>query len=887
MSIKLNPPQIEVSLPPLIARYYLENNEWAEGSDEIRQEYDNKINELYEKWTNKEISMSEFYRAKREVTQYYENLISGYTLTLPLYSNPSVSEKDFDQIAIVIKTVSTGETKEIIKVDLDSNITFNSMITITNFLATYVIGQYYKLQMAYVKNDIIGHYSSVGILKCTAQPTATIEDLKPKQLNNAPYSFTGVYQSERDVSEKVYSYSFVIKDAKGIYDTSGTLLHNVNNDIDTASSTDEWIPNKMLKDHARYGITYKVTTINGVEVSSPEYIITVGQDGYINDENGFLIAALDQDSGCVDLYFKKSNGDTSLMQAGDYIVTRTSDKDNFNHWTQLTKIIISNDLQNPKFFTDYTVEQGVTYQYGLQLVKPSGWLTARQEAIHYLNLDDATYHRNPQKKLLVDFEDAYLFDGERQLCIKYNPKVSSFKNTLLESKMDTLGGKHPFIFRNGNVNYKEFSISGLISMLMDENGSFAATRFKDQDNEAPDYIGASGRINLTGDNFYQERQFKLEVLDWLTNGQPKLFRSPGEGNYIIRAMNTSLSPNDTLGRMLHTFTCTAYEIADFTMANLYKYKFIPDEMRVGKDKIMIFGEKLLRDVSDDNGYILLSSGNYHFVRFENQYLPCNVFIQFKNGDGDMFNIGNSTGVYEIKGLGDNTVTSVQVRGDYYSAIEPTAKIIYGYYGKSPNLTHTDTYKAQAKTVVQQYTNFMAESKTIVDVNNTMNYCYLIKLTPKPVIDVIIKDGEFYYASLGPNNETIVSDEKISATPFTIFRLLNPQDYTNYQYVCGKDNFKYYFNEINYNVNINNSITSLLPYNTQQLTYSLLQSNDALYLADNGQTYLATKNYEKVLEQTFKTGARFMSLKNVGRLQELSIGNGVICEIVYETLEEVR
>jgi hypothetical protein len=54
----------------------------------------------------------------------------------------------------------------------------------------------------------------------------------------------------------------------------------------------------------------------------------------------------------------------------------------------------------------------------------------------------------------------------------------------------------------------------------------------------------------------------------------------------------------------------------------------------------------------------------------------------------------------------------------------------------------------------------------------MNYCYLIKLTPKPVIDVIVKDEEFYYASLGSNNETIVSDEKISATPFIIFRLLN-------------------------------------------------------------------------------------------------------------------
>jgi hypothetical protein len=38
--------------------------------------------------------------------------------------------------------------------------------------------------------------------------------------------------------------------------------------------------------------------------------------------------------------------------------------------------------------------------------------------------------------------------------------------------MDTIGGKYPFIFRNGNVYYKEFSISGLISLIADPNEKF-------------------------------------------------------------------------------------------------------------------------------------------------------------------------------------------------------------------------------------------------------------------------------------------------------------------------------------------------------------------------------------------------------------------------------
>ncbi len=61
----------------------------------------------------------------------------------------------------------------------------------------------------------------------------------------------------------------------------------------------------------------------------------------------------------------------------------------------------------------------------------------------------------------------YLYDGERQLKIRFNPKMNSFKNDLQEQKIDTIGSKHPFIFRNGNVCYKEFPIAGLISFQSD------------------------------------------------------------------------------------------------------------------------------------------------------------------------------------------------------------------------------------------------------------------------------------------------------------------------------------------------------------------------------------------------------------------------------------
>jgi hypothetical protein len=38
--------------------------------------------------------------------------------------------------------------------------------------------------------------------------------------------------------------------------------------------------------------------------------------------------------------------------------------------------------------------------------------------------------------------------------------------------METIGSKYPFIFRNAQVSYKEFPISGLISYLSDEEHLF-------------------------------------------------------------------------------------------------------------------------------------------------------------------------------------------------------------------------------------------------------------------------------------------------------------------------------------------------------------------------------------------------------------------------------
>ena len=271
--------------------------------------------------------------------------------------------------------------------------------------------------------------------------------------------------------------------------------------------------------------------------------------------------------------------------------------------------------------------------------------------------------------VLADFEDMFLFDGDRQLKIRFDPNVSSFKNTILESKTDTIGGKHPYIFRNGHVNYKEFAVSGLLSHLTDTDGYFevALAQTKYNDNTLA-YGAGLYNTQLNAENFAMERDFKLEALDWLTNGKPKLFRSPAEGNYIIRLTDVSLSPVDSLGRMLHNFSGTAYEIKEYTHKNLIETGLIKDNLLIGVNKI-------------------ISSRGTGGVSLANLDLNTNYLerIGISQASGLKFNISSSDNVYvEINGSDVNVSLSSDFSNFTITSLKKSGKQVSNY-------NNTDTF----------------------------------------------------------------------------------------------------------------------------------------------------------------------------------------------------
>ena len=286
----------------------------------------------------------------------------------------------------------------------------------------------------------------------------------------------------------------------------------------------------------------------------------VEEHHYFIDETGKYLM-----TGFGDSYYLIDKEPYDAFYYGAFLLSRASDEDNYSTWMNIERFRLEEQPPSSHQVKDFTIEHGRKYIYALQQYNIWGLYSSRVISDIYE----------------AGFEDAFLYDGERALKIRFNPEISNFKTTILEQKTDTLGGRFPYITRNGDTYYKEFPIGGLIAAEMDEEelfikrGMVTSHRHSTSAVETYEPTNALRDYHMFSDeNIMLERQFKLEVLNWLNDGQPKLFKSPYEGNYIVRLMNTSLTPVKELGRMLHSFSTTAYEIAECNYDNLVRFGFI-------------------------------------------------------------------------------------------------------------------------------------------------------------------------------------------------------------------------------------------------------------------------------------------------------------------------
>ena len=433
-----------------------------------------------------------------------------------------------------------------------------------------------------------GIMSSVATIKYTIRPIVDIygfetpetsidNDNPPLVIYDFEYTYKGKFDNSEDPSETRDQYIFQLFDTEDDNNPlfeSGWLFKDPYKDDDEYTFID-------IPENTEYRLRYGVKTINGVEAYSDFYhvqkveVIPSELDGYYN-----LIAKNNFDNGYNKLNLELIDEEAVPTLDGMFRVLRRSDPENL--WDEITRIHLSsaaNDNHNPSFwiFKDFLIEQGQTYYYAIQQYNQQ-------------NIYSTKMITDP---IIADFEDIFLYDGEKQLKIRFNPKVSSIKINRQEQKLETIGSQFPFFVRNGKIAYHEFPIAGLISYWMDEEELFMTDaelglesltepiRNKTAEDQTIEAVNRRGRtLSLQGYNFMAERRFKDTVLNWLGNGKPKFYKSPAEGNFIIRIMNPSLTPEDKVSRMIHNFSSTAYEAMEINQDNLFNFGFINKDIDI-------------------------------------------------------------------------------------------------------------------------------------------------------------------------------------------------------------------------------------------------------------------------------------------------------------------
>lgn len=486
---------------------------------------------------------------------------------------------------------------------------------------------------------------------------------------------------------------------------------------------------------------------------------------------------------------------------GNLTIRRASSKTNFTVWEDVQHIALKEDLLINTTWYDYGVESGVWYKYCVQKRNARG------------DRGLAVMCKEPAMVLL---EDIFLSDANKHLRIKFNPQISSYTHTLSESSTQTIGAKYPFIKRNANTHYRQFSISGLISHFMDEGNLFTNKEelYKDnlslyqkynEDNRITDY-----------NDFILEQKFREKIEEFLYDGQVKLFRSAPEGTMLVRLMNVSLNPEPTLGRMLYSFSATAYEIADFTVDNLKKYNLqnigslekivIRDYEKYGQFNLGS-GEELLSKLNEkEAGY----KGAFNYKR-EIKYLD-KIKIYFES-EPAYFNITNMTNIISINANSLPTIMTnvfygyvIYVNNEPF-LITPTvlnnrigggekenfSRVYYGYYeleGEDLQITNFSLKRGNA------YINYHAIGQEEEDIATIPKEIFLSQevgqiadsFTP---IDEL---NEFFKArhnrEKGKEYESIysISELSVEAEPGTVFYLQDTSDIKYSRFIVGETGF---------------------------------------------------------------------------------------------------
>ena len=217
----------------------------------------------------------------------------------------------------------------------------------------------------------------------------------------------------------------------------------------------------------------------------------------------------------------------------DYLKIKKRKKDELT-W-QDVKIFPYNPEVKRYNFEDRLVESYETYEYAIQPIT--------SEILGSESIDE----------VYVEFDGIWVVGAKNEYQIKYNSELSEIRSNISQNIVTTLGSQYPFLIRNGNMNYREFTVSGrLVSKeTAKENGI----------------------------NGYEEKKLRRIISSFLADGKPKIVKD-NSGNYVLCQVSgtPTLSPLNDLNRDIYDISFDVVEIGDaYDEDTLLQYGLINSE----------------------------------------------------------------------------------------------------------------------------------------------------------------------------------------------------------------------------------------------------------------------------------------------------------------------
>lgn len=473
-----------------------------------------------------------------------------------------------------------------------------------------------------------GEWSTIMVLKCIDKPIIIISN-EQSSSSKGNVQFDSILHAVDTITpllsgsygcisnEPVDKYRFRIyknqsTDETNLFLDTGWLQHNVTQDnvsldknwlqenqikdlvgkTPAVLSTDKYRFKQALSENEQYTLIYSVITKNGYEGSSnPSYFEVI--PSRLNQLTGMFLEvydhtnALTNEEGCMVLAI-----DFKDSISGNFIIIRTDEYSNYTYWEDLCYFTVIG-TKNIVYKIDYTIESGIKYKYAIVKENSAGY-----RSIPLMEKDAPARW--------VDFQYNYILGTKGHIRLMYDNTIQSFKKNVLQNKQDTLGGKYPTITKNGYAYYSEFQIEGLISIEQEITDYIDADGFKfkagdclvgtdkicfsaySRDNyfhrgEGLDEVGdvftyqinsLENINNLTDDYYFVERKYREIIIDFLNDGEYKLYKSPTEGNILVVLTDVSLIPKEELGRLVYSFSATAIEVDEPSLKNLNEFNLI-------------------------------------------------------------------------------------------------------------------------------------------------------------------------------------------------------------------------------------------------------------------------------------------------------------------------